>query len=96
MNFIEELYYGNIKPIEKRFERGTQYAKALELFSRNEDKLTKALSGNNLKLFNELVNAGNEIVACTGIESFKIGFILGVQMMVDCFKSDTHMVFKDI
>lgn len=35
MNFIEELYYGNINPNEKHFDRDTQYAKALERFCKN-------------------------------------------------------------
>lgn len=44
MNFIEELYYGNINPNEKRFEKDTQFAKALETFCENESKLTEALT----------------------------------------------------
>ncbi len=35
MNFIEGLYYGNINLNEKRFDRDTQYAKALEQFCKN-------------------------------------------------------------
>lgn len=96
MNFIEELYYGNINPNQKTFEKGTQFAKALKLFCESESKLTEALTGENLKLFNDMVNAGDEITACTAVENFKIGFVLGVRMMVDCFKSDENMIFKDI
>lgn len=96
MNFIEELYYGNIRPNEKQFRRETQYAKAVEVFCENEDKLTKSLSGDELKSFNNVVDASSEMVACTGVENFKMGFILCVQMMVDCFKTDTHTVFKEI
>ena len=36
MNFIEELYYGNINPNEKKPNRNTQLSKAMELFSKNE------------------------------------------------------------
>ena len=96
MNFIEELYYGNIRPCEKCFDRDSQYAKALELFCKNENNLTKALSEENLKIFNDFVNASDEVIECTGTENFKMGFILGVQLMADCFKYDAKMVFKDI
>ena len=96
MNFIEELYYGNIKPCEKRFERDSQYAKALELFCKNEKILSDTLEGDTLKLFNKLVDASDEISACTGAENFKLGFILGVQLMADCFKYDSSTIFKDI
>ena len=93
MNFIEELYYGNINPNEKRCKKATPYDKALSIFTANEDKLKEALSGEHLNLFNELVNASDEISATSGIENFKIGFILGVQLMTDCFKSDAGMIF---
>ena len=93
MNFIEELYYGNINPNEKRYKKATPYDKALSIFTANEDKLKEALSGEHLKLFNELINASDEISATSGVENFKIGFILGVQLMADCFKSDAGMIF---
>ena len=35
-NSIEELYYGNINPNEKKFVRNTQYSKALETMSKIE------------------------------------------------------------
>ena len=45
MNFIEELYYGNINPNEKSYKKATPYDKALSIFTANEDKLKEALSG---------------------------------------------------
>lgn len=76
MNFIEELYYGNINPSEKRYKKATPYDKELSIFTANEDKLEEVLSGEHLKLFNELVNASDEISATSGVENFKIGFNL--------------------
>ena len=83
MNFIEELYYGNINPNEKSYKKATPYDKALSIFTANEDKLKEALSGEHLKLFNELVNASDEISAISSVENFKMGFRLGVMMMCD-------------
>ena len=80
MNFIEELYYGNINPNEKLYKKATPYDKALSIFTANEDKLKEVLSGEHLKLFNELVNASDEISAASGVENFKIGFRLGVKI----------------
>lgn len=96
MNFIEELYYGNINPNEKRFEKDMQFAKALETFCENESKLTEALTGDNLKLFIDMVNANDEITACTSVDNFKKGFILGVRMMIDCFRNDENAIFRDV
>ena len=96
MNFIEELYYGNINPNEKKFCRDTQYEKAMETFCKGEKTLGEMLKGDTLKVFNNLMNASDEISACTSVENFKIGFILGVRMMVDCFKEDANSPLRDL
>ncbi len=94
MSFLDELYYGNINPNESRNRKKLPYEKALKTFSDIESKLTKELNGENLKLLNELVNAGDEIIATSGVENFKIGFRLGVMMMSDSLFSDSN-ILKD-
>lgn len=90
-NFIEELYYGNIRPNEKKFIRNTQYSKALETMSKIENETLNRLSDNDKKLLNNMVNASDEFSACTSVEHFKMGFALGVRLMIDCFKADDNM-----
>ena len=95
MSFLDELYYGNINPNENRNRKKLPYENALKTFSDIESKLTKELNGENLKLFNEFVNASDEISATSGIENFKIGFRLGVLMMCDSLFSDNSIILKD-
>ena len=95
MSFIEELYYGNINPNENRNRKQLPYEKAVKTFSDIENKLTKELNDENLKLFNELVNVSDEISATSGVENFKIGFRLGVMMMCDSLFSDNSIILKD-
>ena len=95
MSFIEELNYGNINPNEKRYKSHKTYDKAVKTFSDIENKLSKELNGENLKLFNELVNASDEISATSGVENFKIGFRLGVQMMCDSLLFNENRVLRD-
>ena len=95
MNFIEELHYGNINPNENRNRKMLPYEKALKTFSDIESKLTKELIGENLKIFNELVNASDEISATSGVENFKIGFRIGFLMMCDSLFSDNSIILKD-
>ena len=64
-------------------ENPLPYEKAVRTFSDIESKLSMELNEENLKLFNELVNASDEISATSGVENFKIGFRLGVMMMCD-------------
>ena len=48
MNFIEELYYGNINPNEKRYDKDTHYAKTMRKFCDSENELGKMLKGKPL------------------------------------------------
>ena len=95
MSFLDELYYGNINPNENRNRKKLPYEKVLKTFSDIESKLTTELNGENLKLFNELVNASDEISATSGVENFKIGFRLGVLMMCDSLFSNNSIILKD-
>ena len=94
MSFLDELYYGNINTNEKRNRKPLSYEKAVRTFSDIESKLTKELNGENLKLFNDLVNASDEISATSGVENFKIGFRLGVLMMCDSLLINENMVLR--
>ena len=67
MNFIEELYYGNINPNEKRYDGHTDYAKAMRRFCNSENELNKMLKGKPLHLLNDLINASDEEIAITSI-----------------------------
>ena len=96
MSFLDELHYGNIHPNENRNRRPRPYEKAVRTFSDIENKLSKELNGENMKLFNELVNASDEISATSGVENFKIGFRLGVLMMCDSLLFDNSFILKDI
>ena len=84
MSFIEQMYYGNINPGDgARYD--SESALVLKRFCKNEEKLTKMLKGESLKLFNGLVNASDELVALSGKENFVFGFRFAVQLMCDCF-----------
>ena len=96
MDFIEELFFGNIKPNEQRFCRDIHFIKAQNTFCDNENKLTEALTREELKLFLELVNASDDINAITQVQNFKLGFRLGVQMMCDSIMTQESDILKDI
>ena len=95
MSFLDELYYGNINPNENRNRKPLPYEKAVRTFFDIENKLSKELNGGDLKLFNELVNASDEISATSDVEKFKIGFRLGVLMMCDSLLFDNSIILKD-
>ena len=96
MDFIDKLYYGSINPNETRINPTSEYIKAAKIFCNNEKQLSESLSGNELKLFNDMLKANDEITGFMGTEKFKLGFRLGVRMMCDCFYSDTNKTFENI
>ena len=95
MSFLDELYYGNINPNGNRNTKPLPYEKAVKTFSDIESKLSKELSCENLKFFNEIVNASDEISATSGVENFKIGFRLDILMMCDSLLFDNRIIPKD-
>lgn len=95
MGFIEDLYYGNIHPWERGLKKESQYAKELKVLCDNEQALLQRLSGKELKLFNELEQAGDKIREISEIENFKIGFRLGAGLIYDLICED-NSTFKKI
>jgi len=94
-SFIRELYFGNITPNAKQFDRNPNYAKALQRASDNEDKLTEMLSGEEKQLFLDYANACSEVLDESSTETFVDGFRIGAQFVFDTFVS-TENVFSPI
>lgn len=95
MGFIKDLYYGSIRPAEARFRRGTQYEKILQSLCEKEQKLTQELNKDQLKLLNEMVDKCYGITSITEEETFRMGFVFGVNMMIDVFDENSS-TFKQI
>ena len=84
MNFIEELYYGNIRPSTQEHISTETYKQATAIISRIAAQLRETLSESERTLLERLIEANNEVIGETGAAEFKVGFALGVQMMIDC------------
>ena len=95
MDFIEELYYGNIIPHTKNCYPTTRYKQASEIILKLETKLKDALSEPERTMLERLIEASDEVNVETGMSNFKLGFSLGVQMMADCFSVDINKLFAD-
>lgn len=96
MNILEELYFGNINPNVKGFEKNTPYGKAMQTLSDREEKLTALLEGEEQSLLFDLVNVQNEITAISELERFVEGFRLGARFMRDTFIVPENGFLKDI
>lgn len=83
MSFIEDFYNGNIYPMEKGFNHNPQYVRSLRRCDKLKQKLTEMLSDEELKIFNEFYEESGIMGSAGELESFKLGFRLGVQMLCD-------------
>ena len=84
MNFIEELYYGNIRLSTQEHISTETYKQATAIISRITSQLRETLSEPERTLLERLIEAHNEVIGETGAAEFQVGFALGVQMMIDC------------
>jgi len=94
-SILEELYFGNINPSEKRFVRDSQYDKAIQAISTNGERLTELLTDKEKSLFLDYANAQSEINSISMIESFVDGFRLGAKIMLEVM-SDANGCLRDI
>ena len=81
MAFLDDLYYGNIKPADNEFVKNSEFDKALKVFCECETELRKELDKDADETLTRLINSHNELLMTTGLENFKVGFRLGVRMI---------------
>ena len=93
MNMLEELYYGNINPNEKCFDRNSEYGKFVKSISDNEEKLIAYITAiptaaEEQRLLSQLINAQNEVLCISELERFIEGFKLGARFITDTFLTE--------
>ena len=93
--FIRELYYGNIDPQAKTFDRDSDYGKALGMLADHEQRLVELLTGEVKTLFSQYMDKWGEVLGMTAAESFTEGFRMGANFMLDAFLNGDG-IFKDI
>ena len=89
---LEDLYYGNIIPHEKRIAAKSDLQRIVKRAAECESKLTEKLNDEEKHMLNVLISAQQEIDGITAIENFISGFRLGVRLMIDCMDDDDGSV----
>ncbi len=88
MTVLEDLWYGNIRPIETFVDGNMEYKGLLRLVSKNREVLESELSPKELELLEKYNLSVNEMNTISETAAFQCGFVLGVQIMTECvFKS---------
>ena len=95
VNFIEELYYGNIEPQNKRRRESRNYSREMKVLSENEDVLLEKLPLEDKKLFLEYVDAWGIVDGESVVDSFITGFRLGAKFTYDVFVLPENSLLKE-
>ena len=83
MTVLEDLWYGNIRPIENFIDGNMEYKGLLRLVSKNREALESELSPKQLDLLEKYNLSQNEMNAISETAAFQYGFSLGVRLMME-------------
>ncbi len=87
---IEELYYGNITPSERKYHETGEYAHILQLITRHEEKLTAELTEDQKETFHKFKDGTSELSSMTEATAFTLGFKLGLKLTAEAFIGGNH------
>ena len=81
MTTLEDLWYGNIRPVENYVEGNTEYKSLLRLVAKNRETLENELSHKQCELFEKYNTSVNEMNSVSEAAAFKYGFTLAVALL---------------
>lgn len=85
MRITDELWYGNVSPIEECTKGDKKPKELLKLMARNKEELDGTLTEKQKETFEKLEDCMNEMHGITERDAFSYGFRLGVQPMAEAF-----------
>lgn len=83
MKILEELWYGNIEPVDYDADAGKAYKEVLRLISKNEEKLQASFTEEQEELFSRYTDAVREYQSMAECLLFQNSFRLGARIMLE-------------
>lgn len=83
MNYIKELYYGNISPSAQKFVKGSEYAKLLKSNDELRDQLKASISSEDIKIVDVICENYSNLISISSEENYVSGFRDGAKLMLD-------------
>ena len=85
MTTLENLYNGNIEPTySESLKNNVRYKEGLRLVGRLQNELAETLNEEQKELFEKYLTAANELSIVINEETFKTGYRLATQIMIEC------------
>ena len=86
-NILEDLYYGNVSPCERRVRPGSPAQKAMQKRDEIETKLNVSLSDEQKAEFSRYLEIAAEVLDSCCLDCFITGFRLGARFTHETFLS---------
>lgn len=93
---LEDLYYGNITPCDKRIKSGTPLQQVLDEAEQCEERLAAKLDDEGRTLLHRMADAENEAASTIALENFILGFRLGMRLAVEGLLDSDDSCLADI
>ena len=81
---LEKLYYGNIRPCERRMVPNSELRRAVDTINHCEDQIEEQLNDEGKKLLTKMSEAQQTADNIMALENFILGFRLGARIMLEC------------
>ena len=85
---LEDLYFGNIVPYEKRIAADSELRDMVKRAADCETRLAEQLNDGEKQTLDTLISTQHEIDSTMAREYFILGFRLGVRLMTECMDED--------
>ena len=86
MTTLENLWYGNLHPVEEFLADNKEYKGLLRIVAKNREKLEATLTPEQAELFEKYYTAVNELDSVAETAAFKHGFTLVIELLKESFK----------
>lgn len=84
---LEKLYYGNLRPCERRMVPSSELRRAVDTINHCEDQIEEQLSDEGKRLLTKMSEAQQTADNIMALENFILGFRLGARIMLECMDS---------
>ena len=82
-NLINELYYGNVRPVEQMGGLTTETAAIMKRVHENEDRLEASLNDQEKELLRTIQDDRLDVASIIEEQRFREAFILGARLMIE-------------
>lgn len=94
-SILEEFAYGNICPNDQYFKKDSEFGRAMELVSRNEQKLLDRLGADDKDLFQKYIDAQGDVNRLTAVKNLIYGYKLGLIMTAEAFAGMGQLIIGE-